>query len=102
MLSLFSGRKKSAQLDSRFTLLNVFLSPIETTATFRGEKKVTKNESGQCSIVLLHPKMQIKGSMKYNAQARGSWSYLITGLDCGLDCWTGLLDWIVEQKFELK
>ena len=21
-------------------------------------------------------------------------SYLITGLDCGLDCWTGLMDWI--------
>ena len=20
-------------------------------------------------------------------------SYLITGLDCGLDCWTGLMDW---------
>ena len=23
------------------------------------------------------------------------WSYLITGLDCGLDCWTGLMDWII-------
>ena len=23
-----------------------------------------------------------------------TWSYLITGLDCGLDCWTGLMDWI--------
>ena len=28
-------------------------------------------------------------------------SYLITGLDCGLDYWTELMDWIVEQKIEL-
>ena len=29
-------------------------------------------------------------------------SYLITGLDYGLDCWTGLMDWITEQIFGLK
>ena len=26
----------------------------------------------------------------------------MTGLDCGLDCWTGLLDWITGLSFELK
>ena len=25
-------------------------------------------------------------------------SYLIAGLDCGMDCWTGLMDWIVERQ----
>ena len=30
------------------------------------------------------------------------WSSLIAGLDCGLDRWTGLLDWITELTFELK
>ena len=29
------------------------------------------------------------------------WS-LIAGLDCGLDRWTGLLDWITGLTFELK
>ena len=29
-------------------------------------------------------------------------SSLITGLDCGLDRWTGLLDWITGLTFELK
>ena len=27
---------------------------------------------------------------------------LIAGLDCGLDRWTGLLDWITGLTFELK
>ena len=27
--------------------------------------------------------------------------YLITGLDCGLDCWTGLMDWITGLTFDL-
>ena len=26
-------------------------------------------------------------------------AYLITGLDCGLDCWTGLLDLFVSHDF---
>ena len=30
------------------------------------------------------------------------WSSLIAGLDCGLDRWTGLLDWITGLTFELK
>ena len=30
------------------------------------------------------------------------WSSLMAGLDCGLDCWTGLLDWITGLTFELK
>ena len=29
-------------------------------------------------------------------------SSLIAGLDCGLDRWTGLLDWITGLTFELK
>ena len=29
-------------------------------------------------------------------------SSLIAGLDCGLDHWTGLLDWITGLTFELK
>ena len=29
-------------------------------------------------------------------------SSLIAGLDCGLDPWTGLLDWITGLTFELK
>ena len=28
--------------------------------------------------------------------------YLITGLDCGLDCWTGLMDWITGLTFEVN
>ena len=28
-------------------------------------------------------------------------NYLITGLDCGLDYWTELMDWIVEGRIEL-
>ena len=28
--------------------------------------------------------------------------YLIAGLDCGLDYWTGLLDWITGMTFEPK
>ena len=28
-----------------------------------------------------------------SVQCVNGW-YLITGLDCGLDCWTGLMDWI--------
>ena len=29
-------------------------------------------------------------------------SSLITGLDCGLDHWTGLLDWIVKKDLRLS
>ena len=29
-------------------------------------------------------------------------SSLIAGLDCGLDRWTGLLDWIITLTFEVK
>ena len=27
----------------------------------------------------------------------GNWSSLIAGLNYGLDCWTGLLDWILNR-----
>ena len=30
------------------------------------------------------------------------WSYLIAGLDCVLDCWTGLMDWITGLTIELN
>ena len=37
----------------------------------------------------------------YSNMEQFGWS-LITGLDCGLDRWTGLLDWITGLTFELK
>ena len=40
--------------------------------------------------------------VKVNLQSLILRSSLITGLDCGLDCWTGQLDWITGLTFELK
>ena len=37
--------------------------------------------------------------MAYSSKHR---SQLITGLDCGLDHWTALLDWTTGLTFEIK
>ena len=41
-------------------------------------------------IVTSHDKCMFKSVL---------WPYLITGLDCGLDCMTGLMNWITEFIF---
>ena len=69
-----------------YLLIDVLLYP--DTATLGTE--VTLN----FSVVDGNAKGKAESYVCYNISVNEWWSYLITGLDCGLDCWTGLMDWI--------